>query len=175
LQLADGKGPPHADRRQAESVLRAADRVLRRIDKERLAAHFGRKQKPTSAKEKALHERMTMRRDALIEALLRKARVEAAAGTSGAKAFRDTYAELQRWADVEGERFLSLRVQHERARGRLGTALAHVREKLDGKKPTKRKVHELEIELLEELGWSHWADQRRAWLTLRFPKAYPPF
>lgn len=174
LKLADGKGPPHAERRSREAVVRAAERIIQRIDTVRLAAHFGRKDAPKTAKAKALDARMKMRRDALVEALFRKARVEAAAGSSQSKAFEATYAALKRWVAIDEDRFLALRVQRARARARLGEALGLVRAKLE-KKSGARKLYEVELELLEALGWTHWVKQRRAWLAIRFPSAYPPF
>jgi len=174
LKRVDRKGPPYADATQAARVREAADRIVTRIDAVRLAAHFGRKDEPRSAEDKALDKRMRMRRDALVEALFRKARALAADGKGGGEAFQATYDELRKWTNVEEDRFLELRVAYERARGRLGSALEVVREKL-AKQPARRALHDLQLRLLEELGWKHWVDHHRAWQAIRFPGAYPPF
>ncbi len=174
LKLVDGKGPPYRSSRTADRVLNAAKRIVRQIDTARLAAHLGRKDKATTSAEKVVDRRMKMRRDALIDALVRKARAEASGGEAKRKAFHGTFAELETWADVEGSRFLPLRVDLERSRGRLSSALAHVRAQM-AKQPDDRGLQEMKIALLKELGWKHWAARERAWLAIRFPSAYPPF
>ena len=174
LARVDGKGPPHADDGRLTRVLAAADRVLARIDRKRLAAHFGRKHESKKPEAKALDARMTERRDALREALFRKSRALAAGGPKRRPAFIEAFTDLRAWADTDTGRYVSLSVAFEQAHDRPGAALQLLQASMK-KGRTKRKAHELRARLYEELGWNHWAAHERAWMAVRFPSSYPPF
>ena len=76
--------------------------------------------------------------------------------------------------DLKGSEYLDTRIRHERARGRLGKALAAVSAKL-GKYPRRRSLYEARLEILRELGFTHWVALEKAWMGIRYPSAYPPF
>ena len=62
-----------------------------------------------------------------------------------------------------------------RTAGRYASALAALEEQsAKDKGPPPREKLELKAELLEALGWAHWATNVRALLLLKFPAAYPP-
>ena len=174
LERADRKEARAQDAAARTAVIEAADRVIARIDLERLRTAFGPQPEPTTAEEKRKAARMEMRRDALVEALFRKARALSYGGDARRAAFLATWRELEAWADVDEGRFLPLRVRREQARGRPGAALKLLQARL-GKEPASRALLDLRIELLETLGWAPWAAHEKTWMALRFPAAYPPF
>ncbi len=174
LKWADRLPAVKQDAAARKAVIAAAERVLKRIDRDRLAQYRGSSPKQETKAEKRRHRRMTMRGEALAEALHRKARAQSHAGASAQAAFLATWRELERWADVEGSAYLDTRIRHERARGRLGKALAAVAAKLK-KHPRRRSLYEARIEILRELGFTHWVAHEQAWMGIRFPSAYPPF
>ena len=59
-------------------------------------------------------------------------------------------------------------------RQRAATALSLLNESLGKeKKPPAKESFETKIELLEALGWAHWAAAIRAQLAVKFPPAFP--
>ncbi|KAI5070002.1 hypothetical protein GOP47_0014345 [Adiantum capillus-veneris] len=102
-------------------------------------------------------------------------------GTQGLSAasddsFEETYLELRKWIDISSTRYSLLKVIHEKRAGRFGTALKVLNELLqdDGKAP-KRSLYELQVYLLENIGWGHWAVLARKMLLVYFPSNYPLF
>lgn len=45
----------------------------------------------------------------------------------------------------------------------------------DNGEPPKKKLYELKLSLLEELGWSHLVSYERRWMHVRFPPSLPLF
>lgn len=45
----------------------------------------------------------------------------------------------------------------------------------DDSEPPKKKLYELKISLLEELGWSHLTTYEKLWMHVRFPPSLPLF
>jgi tripeptidyl-peptidase-2 len=41
--------------------------------------------------------------------------------------------------------------------------------------PAKKKLYELKLSLLEEVGWTHLATYERQWMIARFPPSLPLF
>jgi tripeptidyl-peptidase-2 len=115
----------------------------------------------------------------LIDALSRKARALFDGSRdddrpSIAAAFESAFTHLQKWTDTTADRTLDLHIDHERRHDRLGAALKLLNGKI-ATQPTNRKLYEQRIELLEQLGWSHWQEYESTHLLLRFPRGYPPF
>ncbi|MCO5584157.1 hypothetical protein L7F22_038080 [Adiantum nelumboides] len=102
-------------------------------------------------------------------------------GTQGSPAacddrFEETYLELRKWVDISSTKYSLLKVIHEKRAGRFGTALKVLNELLqeDGKAP-KRSLYELQVSLLEKVGWVHWAALAKKTLLVCFPPNYPLF
>ncbi|MDA1194094.1 MAG: S8 family serine peptidase [Planctomycetota bacterium] len=174
LRYVDREPSAKQSSKDRAAVVEAAARVIARIDRKRLAEHRGSGVKPETPGQKALHERMEARREALAEALHRQARALASSGETQRKAFIAAWRELEKWDDATDAKYLTTRVAYERARGRTGVALKIVREALE-KSPASRASYEARLELLEALGWEHLAREEKSWLSIRFPPAYPPF
>jgi tripeptidyl-peptidase-2 len=178
------------EKKDAGAVVKAADRVIDRVDTEELAAHFGVTVDEEDPAARAKHKEMKARRSALREALRRKAgaihevaRDRAARSADGAidpeddhvRAFEIAFDEYDRWVDPDDEERLELALDRERLHGRLGSALAMLdRHIADAEKP-ERDLYERRIALLEGLGWNHAAESGRRDRLVRFPPGMPPF
>ena len=175
-QLARADGEGRDDR--LEEVVAAADRVLAQIDETELAAHFGVKLDPDDDDAAAERKEMEKTKATLTDALFRKARALFDARDDDrpaiAAAFEASFAHLQKWVDTTDDLALDLHIDRERAHGRLGAALKLLNGKISAS-PTKRSLYEERIELLGELGWTHWQQYETTQLLLRFPRDYPPF
>ncbi|CAN0902776.1 Tripeptidyl-peptidase 2 [Linum grandiflorum] len=97
---------------------------------------------------------------------------------SGGKqdSFEETFKELQKWVDVKSAKFGTLYVLREKRRGRLGTALKVLMDMIqeDGD-PPKKKLYEMKVSLLEEMGWTHLTAYEKQWMHVRFPSSLPLF
>lgn len=90
--------------------------------------------------------------------------------------FEETYLELRKWVDISSTKYSLLTVIRERRAGRLGTAMKVLGELMqDEGKPPKRNLFELQIRLLEQIGWLHWAAYTRKWMLVCFPPNHPLF
>lgn len=175
LERADG-----AKREERlEDVAAAADRVLARIDETALAAHYGVQLEADDEAAAEQRKEMDEQKAVLIDARFRRARAlfDLSAGSTepaGDEAFEAAFGDLQRWVDTKGGRYLDLHIDRERRHGRLGAALKLLNGKI-AEQPTKKELYRRRIELLEELGWSHWKDREETHQLIRFPRGYPPF
>ncbi|KAK1313136.1 hypothetical protein QJS10_CPA06g00318 [Acorus calamus] len=90
--------------------------------------------------------------------------------------FEENFKELKKWVDVKLLKYRMLVVVRERRCKRLGTALKVLNDKIqDDPEAPKKKLYELKIELLDEIGWTHLASYERRWMYVRFPPSLPPF
>uniref|UniRef100_A0A2N9H0K3 Reverse transcriptase domain-containing protein n=1 Tax=Fagus sylvatica TaxID=28930 RepID=A0A2N9H0K3_FAGSY len=84
--------------------------------------------------------------------------------------FEENFKELKKWVDVKSSKYGTLLVLRERRSGRLGTALKALNDIIqDDGEPPKKKLYELKLSLLDEIGWSHLATYERQWMHVRFP------
>ncbi|XP_030500340.2 tripeptidyl-peptidase 2 [Cannabis sativa] len=90
--------------------------------------------------------------------------------------FEENFKELKKWVDVKSSKYGTLLVIRERRCGRLGTALKAATDLIqeDGE-PPKKKLYDLKISLLEEIGWNHLVKYEKEWLNVRFPPNLPLF
>ena len=183
LRRADGK------RREEDlgAVVAAADRVSAQIDRVPLAAHFGVNRDPDDKADAKLGEEMERQRDALVEALHRKAqallelssaddaeeRPETDAQAATSAAFEAAFAELRKWVDTTDDKYLMLHIEREIRHGRLGEALHLLNERIAESRHDK-ELYEKRIKLLDTLGWLHWKEYEEKWELIRFPEEYPP-
>ena len=92
---------------------------------------------------------------------------------SGVEAVEEAIARLERWGslDKDDQREVDLAIAE--AEGRWGDALAMINEQIDDE--STRALRERRIELLEELGWTVWADLERDRLITDMPSYDPVF
>ncbi|KAF5457840.1 hypothetical protein F2P56_021917 [Juglans regia] len=181
-----------------EEVIDAANDVIDSIDKDELAKFFSLKSDPEDEEAEKIKKKMEITRDQLADALYQKGLalldIESLEGekasdlaSSDAKdvdktsdirpdVFEENFKELKRWVDVKSSKYGTLLVLHERRSGRLGTALKVLNDIIqeDGD-PPKKKLYDLKISLLDEIGWSHLATYERQWMFVRFPASLPLF
>ncbi|PON90851.1 Tripeptidyl peptidase [Trema orientale] len=189
---------------QYEKVIDAANEVIDSIDKDELIKFFALKTDPEDDEAEKLKKKMETTREQLAEALYQKglalAEIESieaekskAAASEGGKdvdktvdpgqdsdvqpdLFEENFKELKKWVDVKSSKYGTLLVVRERRSGRLGTALKVVNDLIqeDGE-PPKKKLYDLKLSLLEEIGWYHLVKYEREWLNVRFPANLPLF
>lgn len=89
--------------------------------------------------------------------------------------FEENFKELKKWVDIKSK-YGTLLVIREQRCGRLGTALKALNDMIqeDGE-PPKKKLYELKISLLDQIGWDHLVSYERRWMHIRFPPSLPLF
>lgn len=175
-----------------EEIIDAADELIGSVDRDELAKYLSQKSPPEDDEEEKTKKQMEMTRDQLAEALYQKglalAEIEslkkerkAKDGASDESAtaqdlFEATFKEFRKWVDVKSSKYGTLTVIRERRSGRLGTALKVLNDVLqDDGEPPKKKLYELKLSLIEEIGWGHVASYERQWMDVRFPSTLPLF
>ncbi|KAK7816533.1 tripeptidyl-peptidase 2 [Quercus suber] len=90
--------------------------------------------------------------------------------------FEEKFKELKKWVDLKSSKYGTLLVLRERRSRRLGTALTALNDIIqDDGEPPKKKLYELKLSLLDEIGWTHLATYDRQWMHVRFPAGLPLF
>ncbi|KAG9146521.1 hypothetical protein Leryth_023879 [Lithospermum erythrorhizon] len=178
-----------------EEIIDAADEVVSSIDKDELAKYFAHKSDPEEEGAETTKKKMESTRDQLVEALYQKgmalAEIEllkdekvdtgndaqAASHTATQPdSFEENFKELRKWVDIKSSKYGSLLVIRERRCGRLGTALKVLNDMIqDDGEPPKKKLFELKLSLLSEIGWNHLVTYEKQWMYVRFPPALPLF
>lgn len=185
-----------------EEIINAANEVIDSIDREELAKIFALKSDLDDEEAQKTKKKIESTRDQLAEALYQKglalAEIEslkevdnspAAATTEGANPveqskddgihpdlFDENFKELKKWVDVKCTKYGILLVTHEKRSQRIGTALKVLTDIIqDDTEPAKKKLYELKLSLLEEVGWNHLATYERQWMLVRFPPSLPLF
>ncbi|KAK3447201.1 hypothetical protein EUGRSUZ_A02780 [Eucalyptus grandis] len=171
LSQSDVKDKIHHNRK----IIDGADEVINSIDRDELAKYFAFKSDPED--EDAEQER------ASAKATTEGSEDVAASGDVPVQTprippnlFEENFAELKKWVDVKSSKYGTLLVIREQRHGRLGTALKVLNDIIqeDGD-PPKRKLFELKLNLLEEIGWSYLLKYEREWMHVRFPACLPLF
>ncbi|XP_022736823.1 tripeptidyl-peptidase 2-like isoform X2 [Durio zibethinus] len=187
-----------------EEVIIAANEVVDSIDREELAKFFSPKSDPEDEEAEKIKKMETIC-DQLAEALYQKglalAEIESVKGekasnlaatestkdldqTGGQSAvssdiqsdlFEENFKELTKWVDLKSSKYGTLSVLCERRCGRLGTALKVLNDMIQDGEPPKKKLYELKLSLLDDIGWSHLSTYERQWMHVRFPPSLPLF
>ncbi|KAG7399411.1 tripeptidyl-peptidase II Tpp2 [Phytophthora boehmeriae] len=166
---------------QLTEVISAADAVLALIKKDELALFFGTRSVPGDqpAAEKKMRKEKEKEKAILADALARKAR---ALGDSAQwESFQSTYAELQKWEDVEASTYLFVSLLHDRHFNADALALQRLRKVQDMDQADRIKIiadEKLAAELaatLNSLQWGHWATYETQWERRRTPSSYRLF
>lgn len=175
-----------------DEIISAADEVVDSVDVEELAKFFSLRSDPEDEAAEKLKKKMEATRDQLTEALFQKGLALAekeslkednvsekkdAQGTDKQPdLFEENFRELKKWVDIKSSKYCLLLVIHEERSGRLGTALKVLNEMIQGDgEPSKKKLYELRISLLEKIGWSHLVVYEKQWMLVRFPPRLPLF
>ncbi|KAI9384993.1 hypothetical protein POPTR_012G142200v4 [Populus trichocarpa] len=171
--------------RHHEEVIDAANEAIDSIDQDEVAKFFLHKSDPEDEEAEKMKKKMETTRDQLAEALYQKGlalmEIESLKGetaeTEGTKdLFEDNFKELQKWVDTKSSKYGTLLVLRERRRGRLGAALKALNEMIqDNGDPPKKKLYELKLSLLDEIGWDHLTTHEKEWMHVRFPPSLPLF
>ncbi|XP_078427505.1 tripeptidyl peptidase ii [Wolffia australiana] len=178
-----------------KEIISVANNVIESIDKDDLAKYFSAKFDPEDDEAEKVKKRMEETRDQLAEALYRKGlaldKIDSAERTPADSSeateekesdsppkdlFEENFKELKKWVDINTSKYGILSVIRERRRGRLGTALKILNSVIEDQgEPAKRKLYDLKIELLAEIGWNHVVEYEKQWLHVRFPQSLPLF
>ncbi|XP_022724563.1 tripeptidyl-peptidase 2-like isoform X2 [Durio zibethinus] len=190
---------------QSLKVIGAADEVVDSIDRDELAKFFSLKSDPEDEDAEKNKKKMETTRDQLAEALYQKGlalaeiesvkdeKASALGASEGTKdldqtgdsalgsdiqsdLFEENFKELMKWVDLRSSKYGTLSVLRERRCGRLGTALKVLNDMIqDDGEPPKKKLYELKLSLLDDIGWSHLSTYERQWMHVRFPPSLPLF
>ncbi|XP_039137990.1 tripeptidyl-peptidase 2 isoform X1 [Dioscorea cayenensis subsp. rotundata] len=185
-----------------QEIVNAANEVINSIDKDELLKFFSVKPDPEDEEAEKIRKKMESTRDYLTEALYRKglalADIEFSKVDQPAKettsaddekqgeesitvasdqsdSFEENFKEIKKWVDVKSSKYGMLVVVRERHCKRLGTALKILNDMIqDESEQGKKKLYDLKIELLDEIGWSHLSAYEKRWSHVRFPTCLQP-
>ncbi|KAF0915843.1 hypothetical protein E2562_039168 [Oryza meyeriana var. granulata] len=167
-----------------KEVIAAADEVVDSIDKEDLAKSLSLKPDPEDEEAQKNKKKMEETRDQLADALYQKGlalaeieslKTDGSTEASAKDAFEENYKELIKWVDAKSTKYGSLTVLRERRYGRLGNALKVLNDMIQDSEQPKKKLYDLKIQLIEEIGWTHVSTYEKQWVHVRFPPSLPPF
>lgn len=178
-----------------EEIIDAADEVVGSIDRDELAKYFALKSDPEEEGAETIKKKMESTRDQLAEALyqkgiamaeielLKEERVDIGTDAQTAshtvirpEIFEENFNELRKWVDIKSSKYGTLLVIRERRCGRLGTALKALTDMIqDDGEPPKKRLFDLKLSLLNEIGWSHLVTYEKQWMYVRFPAGLPLF
>ncbi|URD81130.1 Tripeptidyl peptidase II [Musa troglodytarum] len=192
-------GSPDQDKiSHNQRIIDAANEVIESIDQEELLKYLSIKSDPEDEEAEKIKKKMEVTRDQLAEALYQKglaladaesSEVDQPVVTSVAVSgtdfdvpsdepdiFEETFKELKKWVDIKSTKYCMLLVVRERRCGRLGTALKVLTDMIEGEaEPPKKKLYDLKIQLLDQIGWTHVVVYERQWMHVRFPTSFPLF
>uniref|UniRef100_A0A0E0K3A0 tripeptidyl-peptidase II n=1 Tax=Oryza punctata TaxID=4537 RepID=A0A0E0K3A0_ORYPU len=168
-----------------KEIIAAADEVVDSVDKEDLAKSLSLKPDPEDEEAQKNKKRMEETRDQMADALYQKGlalaeieslKTDESTEASAKDAFEENYKELIKWVDAKSTKYGSLTVLRERRCGRLGTALKVMNDMIqDDSEQPKKRLYDLKIQLIEEIGWVHVSAYEKQWMHVRFPASLPPF
>ncbi|MEM1328977.1 MAG: S8 family serine peptidase [Planctomycetota bacterium] len=179
LDRADADDGKADDDEGTDRILEAADAVIGAIEQDELAIYYGRNHHGDDAEAMRLKNEMGERKEALIDALHRRARALGEAATreravERTERFEDALGDLEAWDSIDGNDYRELRITRHRLHGRLGSALEEIVE-ASSDDPHDAGLRERKIELLEELRWEHWAMHERDRSLVDAPPIARPF
>jgi tripeptidyl-peptidase-2 len=155
------------------------------IDTEELAKYLSLNSDPEDEESQKLKKKMEETRDQLADALYQKGlalteieslKSRESIEVSTKDVFEENYKELIKWVDAKSAKYGTLTVLRERRCGRPGTALKVLNDLIqDESEKSKKKLYDLKIQLIEEIGWTHVSTYEKQWMHVRFPPTLPPF
>jgi tripeptidyl-peptidase-2 len=181
--------------KRLKRIVEVCDDILSKICQSELVNYYGITGYFDKEDGKACKERkeMDQKKDAIIEALARKARaiadMEKENGDSEVESLGTTFdqslTELRKWVDMtSNNKYAVLSLEKERRMGRPGLVLKLISKPLekDGEDTkggicplSKTDLLNRRAEVLESLGYSHLAENDKMWRLLSSPKEFAPF
>ena len=165
-------------------VARAADAVIRRINRKKLAAGLGTK--GTDKSTAAGHKAATQQLATLTDALYRKGRALGYMELPDViekfpikdpkthdEEFEQTFAELGRWVDTTQTEYVLLHVRHARRKGNLGEALGQLNAQIK-KSSNNYWYFKKRRDVYQEAGWQHCYDLEWRRVLQMFPEKVAP-
>jgi len=156
-------------------VIEAANLVISQINADELAKFYGLNHETTDTnvvkQNDKLKETLAKALRTKAEALLDMYLVESSEDRK--EVFLSTVAELNKWSKNNVDTQLKIQVYQEKLKGNSGAALKILKKKLES--GNDQESIALMIDIFEELGWNHWAQNRKTWLLLQYPNDYPLF
>lgn len=184
LQCVLQKGTDGDKISHEKEVIAAADEVVGSIDKEELAKYLSLNSDPEDEEAQKFKKKIEETRDQLADALYHKclalAEIESLKSdesieVSAKDIFEENYKELIKWVDVKSAKYGTSTVLREKRCGRPGTALKILNDLIQNESEPKKKLYDLKIQLIEEMGWNHVSTYEKQWMQVRFPPSLPPF
>ncbi|AQK73356.1 Tripeptidyl-peptidase 2 [Zea mays] len=184
LQCVLQKGTDGDKISHEKEVIAAADEVVGSIDKEELAKYLSLNSDPEDEEAQKFKKKIEETRDQLADALYQKclalAEIESLKSdesieVSAKDIFEENYKELIKWVDVKSAKYGTSTVLREKRCGRPGTALKILNDLIQNESEPKKKLYDLKIQLIEEMGWNHVSTYEKQWMQVRFPPCLPPF
>jgi len=166
-----------SDAPSLEALVRLADQVVALVDRVELAAAFGviiDKDDTAQAKQ---HKQDEAKKKSLVSALHIKALALADLhavdpATHALARLDEALVDLHQWAAPSEH--VKATCRWHKAHGRAASALAALSQSLEKDKvPPSKESLELQISLMEALGWAHCAIAAKSGLLVKFPAAYP--
>ncbi len=174
---------PDKRKERLQEVVDAADAILEKIDRTEIALALGTRTAGDDKDAAKKRKRAESLKALLIDTLYRKGR---ALGymelpevleknpikdkKAHDKAFKETYAELNRWVDPTSEKYFLLHIRHETRKGNYGAALNTLAKYYSAANywhiEKRRKLY-------NKLGWKHLEANELMWRTQRFPGGKP--
>jgi tripeptidyl-peptidase-2 len=173
-------------------VVKACSRVLKRINRKRLASHYGVRLNTTDAKAVQERKKNDEQKKILIDMLYRKGwavafmdlppkpgqpmEIPKRPKNSEArdKLFEETYAELARWIDMSDPQVILLNIRRERRQKRPAAALKLL-DKAIAATPLDKRLYQKRADIFGELGWKDWQAVELKRMITRYPDHYPGF
>lgn len=169
-----------------EDIVAAADAIISRISEDELALNLGRKVDETDGDALKEREKITEKKNLLLDALALQALAYSEMDDDNGK-LDETLKRLKAWVDIETEvKYAALNIEKEICAKRFGLALKQVNKllakdgvkdyKKDLIKPTSRpELLKKRIEILEKLDYSLLVEYDRSSQVIASPKNYSPF
>ena len=168
---------PEERKRYAEEIVGAADDLIAALNEEELALELsGHRDTPENM------PAASKRKDMLCDTLYRKARAIAYRDgelEKAGKSFEDTpfeeaYKHLDRWVDLDDEKYVLVKIRRARRKENYGQALAMLHEYMKDRS-TERWLVDKKIRILKKLKWNEWVRHEEQLNRLRFLDRFPLF
>ncbi|MEO1584790.1 MAG: S8 family serine peptidase [Planctomycetota bacterium] len=165
-----------ADDGDTQPVIDAAEAVIAAVDAEALAAYLGvNHDEDADEYDEELAEEMAEQQDALIEAhtTIVMTLAENAETQADVETIETELVRLLRWGELESDDQHDVDLAIAEIEGRLGDALTIINARIDDE--PSQELRERRIDLLDELGWTVWADAEAQRLLIDYPPHSPVF
>jgi len=167
------------DKMKLDKVIESADKIINSLDTTKLAIHYGTKLDPDDPSATKARKEIDQQKEALVDALYRKglAIAEKEDVKKHNPNFESNFNEIKKWIEVEDLKYVLLYTKYQRSNGYFGNSLKVLNKHLSSISgdAIEKKLMDLQIEVVEELGWNHWSTYFRKWKILKYPAKYPIF